>query len=58
MLCIRKSKRKNGKVSMVSIEYCELVRLEEVVVRKKLVEIYYHHANRNISGYLFAVRLG
>lgn len=34
---------------MVSIEYRELVRLDAVVARKKLVEIYYQQANRNIS---------
>ncbi|MEO0128459.1 MAG: helix-turn-helix domain-containing protein [candidate division WOR-3 bacterium] len=34
---------------MVSIEYRELMRLDAVVARKKLVEIYYLQANRNIS---------
>jgi transposase len=34
---------------MVSIEYRELAQLDVVVARKKLVEIYYHQANRNIS---------
>ena len=34
---------------MLSIEYRALVRLDAVVARKKLVEIYYHQANRNIS---------
>lgn len=34
---------------MVSIEYRELAQLDAAVARKKLVEIYYHQANRNIS---------
>ncbi len=34
---------------MVSIAYRELAQLDVVVARKKLVEIFYHQANRNIS---------
>lgn len=34
---------------MVSIEYSELVRLDAVLARKKLVDIYYHQVNRNLS---------
>ncbi len=34
---------------MVSIEYRELAQLNVVVARKKLVDIYYHQTNRNIS---------
>lgn len=50
IICIVwKKAREKGGVTMVSIDYRELAQLDVVVARKKLVEIYFHQANRNIS---------